>query len=418
VLLLLLEGSFLAGAAALTRTPLLLPVTLTLAEWTRGEVPFGGLPMGGLALGQAAGPLAPAARLGGALLVTTLAVLVGVAVTELVRRRLAPAAGFLALVVALVGIAHVAPDGAGPGPHRVLRAALVQGGGIRGLRAIESDPSEVLLRHLDESRFVQPPVDLVLWPENVVDVARLDGSPEEEQLAALARAKDATVVAGVTQDVGADRFDNVAVAWAPDGRIVDRYTKAHRVPFGEYVPLRSLIAKVADLSVLPRDAVPGKGPGVLRTPAGTFGVSISYEVFFSARARAGVRAGGQLLLVPTNAASFTTSQVPTQEVATAQLRAIETGRWVLQAAPTGYGAVVDPAGRLHARTVLSRPQVLTARPRLRSGRTIYVRTGDVPLVLVCLAVLVAASRSRSVMRSGRQNGSRRRDQRPERFTKR
>ena len=122
------------------------------------------------------------------------------------------------------------------------------------------------------------------------------------------------------------------------------------MPFGEYIPARSFFARLADVSAVPRDAIAGRGPGVVDTPAGRLGVLISYEVFFQDRGRAAVRAGGRLLLVPTNASSFDDAQVPAHELAVARLRALETGRWVVQAAPTGYSAVVDHRGRVLARS--------------------------------------------------------------------
>ncbi len=398
VALLLLEGSFFAAAAASApprRVAIALPAAFVLAEWARGVVPFGGLPMGGLPLGQVAGPLAPAARIGGAYLLTGVTVAVGAAVVALIQRRRRE--GLALVAVALVGaVAGLVVPAAHDVPEGSVDFVIVQGGGRRGFRAVDSDPSAVLRAHLAVSDGIPTgrDLDLLLWPENTIDVAAIDGSTEAASLAAVARRLDATVVAGVTEDANVDNFQNVAVAWAPDGAIVDRYTKAHRVPFGEYVPLRGLLGRVADLSVLPRDAVAGRGPGILRTPAGTFGVAISYEVFFGERGRAAAAAGGQLLLVPTNAASFTTSQVPTQEVAAARLRAWETDRWVLISAPTGYGAVVDPVGRVLARTTLGRAQVLDGRAQLRSGRSLYVVLGDGPVVAVALAVLIASWRRR------------------------
>ncbi|HEX4978821.1 MAG TPA: apolipoprotein N-acyltransferase, partial [Acidimicrobiales bacterium] len=194
---------------------------------------------------------------------------------------------------------------------------------------------------------------------------------------------------GVTEDAGDDGFENNAVVWSPDGEIVDGFTKVRRVPFGEYVPLRGLLDDLVDLSVLPRDAVAGDGDGTVDTPTGRFAVAISYEVFFSDRARSGVRAGGEVLLVPTNASSYTTSQVPTQEVAAAQLRAWETGRWVLQAAPTGYSAVIDERGEVLQRSVLGERELLHASVPRRSGDTVYVRLGDAPLLAVALAMIAA-----------------------------
>ena len=101
------------------------------------------------------------------------------------------------------------------------------------------------------------------------------------------------------------------------------------------------------------------------------------------------------MLVPTNAASFRTSQVPTQEIAAAQLLAVSSGRTVLQTAPTGYSAMVTHDGRVRARSVLGRQQVIHARAPLRRGRTVYARMGDYPLLVVAAGALLTA-RSRVV----------------------
>ena len=122
----------------------------------------------------------------------------------------------------------------------------------------------------------------------------------------------------------------------------------HRVPFGEYVPFRSFISHLANLSEVPTDAIPGHGTGLLRTPAGPLGTLVSFEVFYANRSRTSVRAGAELLIVPTNTSSYATAQVPTQEVAADAVQAVETGRDLVQAAPTGYSAVVDQRGRVLA----------------------------------------------------------------------
>ena len=89
---------------------------------------------------------------------------------------------------------------------------------------------------------MKPPVDLVLWPEDVVDVSRpVRETAEGRQLAELARRLHATLVAGVVEDAGARHFRNAAVAWGPRGRIVARYDKVHRVPFGEYIPFKQRV---------------------------------------------------------------------------------------------------------------------------------------------------------------------------------
>jgi apolipoprotein N-acyltransferase len=405
LVLLGLAYAALIGVLVRTTSPWARVATLAsavvLAEGLRGAVPFGGLPLGGTALGQAAGPLAAGARLGGSIFVSGLAALAGAGLAELAvgaahagsRRAVLRYLGgpvALVLVAGSVVAGRMAPDGGGPGPHASVKVATVQGGGRRGLRSIYVDPGVVFERQVAVTRTLSPGLDLVLWPE---DVLAVDGpvatTPQAMQVAGLARQLQAALVVGVVEDDGPDHFRNAAVVWSAEGAIVARYDKVHRVPFGEYVPARSFFRHLADLSVIPRDEVAGRGPGLVMTPVGPMGTVISYEVFFDSRARAAIRAGGEVLLVPTNASSFRTSQVPTQEVAAAQLRAWETGRDTVQAAPTGYSAIIDHRGRILARSVLGRPQTLVGTVERRSGRTLYVRYGPAPALVLALALLAA-----------------------------
>jgi apolipoprotein N-acyltransferase len=247
-------------------------------------------------------------------------------------------------------------------------------------------------RHLSASSVLQPPLDLVIWPEGVL---QSDGpfrnTTEAMEVSKLASRLHSTVLVGVVQNVTARRFLNEVVAWGPDGQIAGTpYVKTHLVPFGEYVPWRSVLNRFFNLADVPSDAIPGHGPAFMSTPAAPLGVMISYEVFFDERARSGVRAGGQVLVVPTNTASYRSSQVPGQELAAARIRAWETGRWLLQVTPTGYTAVVEPEGRVLERTALGEQQALQATVPLETGRTVYVSIGDAPIALGAAAVAVIA----------------------------
>ncbi len=384
-----------------------LPPAMLVADWLRGHVPLEGLPIGGLAIGQASGPLVASARIGGTLLVTAVTALAGAGLAEVaaaairVRRRaparqvafpLARAGVAVAVVVGVVAAGWLGPDGAGGGSHGALRVALVQGGGQRGLSSVDVDPAVVFGRQVAATGTVTPPVDVVLWPEDVVHVDQaVEQTPEAAQLARLATDLHATLVAGVVEDISADHFRNAAVAWGPSGTVIGRYDKVHRVPFGEYVPGRSILRHLVDLGLVPRDAISGRGPGVLDTPAGPLGVVISYEVFFEDRARAAIRAGGEVLLVPTNASSYSTTQIPAQELAAARLRAWETGRVTVQAAPTGYTAVIGPEGQVRARSMLGPRQVIEATVELRRGQTLFIRFGDLPFVVAAAAALALAA---------------------------
>lgn len=382
---LLATGTMLApsGPARL----LALPGGVVLAEWVRWRWPFGGAPLSNLAVGQVAGPLAPILRVGGALLLVLITLVAGLALAAAWKRRPLVAGGLAGVVLVVLGIATVAPDGAPTGQD--LDVAIVQGGGPQGTRAATTEPGIVLERHLAATADLDPDrdLDLLVWPEDVVDVARLRGGVAETELQAVARDADATFVAGVIEDAGPDAFRNWAVAYAPDGAEVGRYEKVERVPFGEWVPSRSLIEPIAGGALPSRDARIGQTPAVIDTPAGLLGVSISWEIFFGERARDAIGNGGELLLNPTNGASYTGTQIQTQQVANSRMRAIETGRWVLQAAPTGFSAVVTPEGEVLQRTGVSERAILYDTVELRGGETLYVRFGDLPALALAMIFL-------------------------------
>ncbi len=361
-----------------------LPGAWVLAETWKGHWPFVGVPISDLAIGQVAGPLAGLARVGGVELLSGVTVAVGVIGAVLVtgegmRARLG-AIGALAVLIVGVTVANATPRGADIG--KSVRIAAVQGGGPQGTRAINTDMNQVFDRHLAASESIRKPVDVIVWPEDVVDLDQGDiadpGSGHGQDLSALAQTKDATVVAGVVENSGATHYLNFSVVVHPNGTFGDRYEKVHRVPFGEYVPFRSIVSPFAGPYLTQRDAVPGKGPAVVRTAHGPLGVVISWEVFFGARARAAIRDGGQILINPTNGSTYTLTLVQTQQVAASRLRAIETGRWVVQVAPTGFSAVIDPSGKVLERTSISKQQVLRANVPRRTGFTIYTRLGDLP----------------------------------------
>jgi apolipoprotein N-acyltransferase len=386
------------------------PAAHTLAEALRLVFPFGGVPLATLPIGQADGPLAGTVRFGGVILLTWVVFQIGFAlagpspvVPQLARNRGRTArgewhgvAGFAAAIAVLILAVTVAPTGTEAAEPATLRVAIVQGGGPQGTRAIHSDPRVVIERHLEATRTIAPgTVDLVVWPENVIDVDQFEGSQELAEVTAEAARIGAPLAVGITEDAPDDHFINAQVVVTPDGQVVSRYEKVHRVPFGEYMPLRGLLHAVgAPTDLVPRDAVAGTGPAYIDIPTDDGDVRaaivISWEVFFGDRAADGVEHGGTFILNPTNGSSYTGTILQTQQVASSRLRAIENGRWVVQVSPTGFSAFVSADGEVFDRTSVSQQKVITRTIPLKSGRTWYSKLGDPPFVLLMLLVLLGS----------------------------
>ncbi|HVN52037.1 MAG TPA: apolipoprotein N-acyltransferase, partial [Acidimicrobiales bacterium] len=378
-----------------------LPALFALAEMARWRFPFGGEPLATLAMSQADAPLAQTARVAGAYLVVVLVVLGGIALSAAWERNWWVSGGIVVGLATCLLIADVAPRG-----HDVsrLRVAVVQGGGPQHTRAADTDDWVVFQREVHATEKIRGPVDLVLWPEDVVG---LEGTLEQNPnylhtLQRLARRLHTTMVVGVTETVSPTHFRNAAVVFNPDGSMGDRFDKVRRVPFGEYVPFRRLVEKLAgpDSGLPEHDAIAGTKPAVLHTRVGTFGVAISWEVFFADRARDAISHGGSVLLNPTNGSSYWLDVLQNQQLASSRLRSIETGRWTLQSSPTGYSAIFTPDGRITQRIGTSRQGVLTQTISERQGQTWSTEVGAWPvlvgsLLAVALAWVVTLRRRRA-----------------------
>lgn len=379
-----------------------LPGAIALTELLRWSGPFGGVPLANLAIGQIDGPLGPVVRIGGALLLVEITVIAGLVLATAVRSRWLASGVALGVVAAFAVLAAVAPRGHDVGE---LDVALVQGGGEQGTRMRDTDQREVFERHLRPSRDIEGPIDLVVWPENVVNIeGPVETNREGGELQALARQLGAPLIVGVVEGVDAENFANASVVYNAEGAMVDRYDKVHRVPFGEYVPLRWLVEPFTGDSLTDREALPGAGPAYVDTDVGRLAVAISWEIFFGDRVREGVGSGGEAVLNPTNGASYTGTHVQTQQIAASKMRAIENGRWVLQVAPTGFSAVIGPDGTVHERSDISDAALLRHTVGLRSGLTIYTNVGLLPAWIVALASL-GTGWGLVVYRRRRRNGA-------------
>jgi len=373
---------------------LALPCAFTAAEALRFCFPFGGVPLASIPLGQADGPLLGLSRVGGPVLLTFVTVLIGTNIRRVLQplvtrscptpARLGLHLGTVIVVPAIVALGSAVPRGQSTGQNTSV--AIMQGGGPQGTRAIRTFPRVALDRALAVTRTYGGGADLVVWPENIVNVMHLDTSNALREVAAESSRLRAPILVGITErDENPKRFRNAQVVVLPDSSIMSRYEKKRRVPFGEYMPMRSFLSAIGvPTELVPRDAVAGSDPAVLYTPVGTVGVAISWEIFFGGRVREAVRNGAGFVINPTNGASYRGAILQSQQIAASRLRAVESGRWVVQVAPTGFSAFISPSGEVLDRIGQTEAAWRQRTIEIRSGLTWYEHTGDLPWVLLVL----------------------------------
>jgi apolipoprotein N-acyltransferase len=375
---------------------LVLPAAWAVLELLRAHHPLGGFPWGLLALSQHdAGLLLPLARVVGGVGLAAVIVAVNLAVAFWVRtlwagaqedggprwRRLAPLVGLPLLVAGLLGARLVVPGPPAPsGP--ALDVVVVQAG-LRGGHGLDQGQTteQVFDNHVrrTETLALTPGdrPDLVVWGEGAADADPLSNPDRQAAVARAAGAAGAPILLGATTRVDQDHRATEGLLYTPEGQLADRYQKRRLVPFGEFVPLGSVLGRLipATREGVPYDKVPGERLEPLLIDGVPVGPLICWESAYPGDARQLTRDGSQVLLIMTNNASFGTGAGPRQHLAAGQLRAVETGRTIVQAAVTGISAVIDPGGRTSSETGLYQDTVIRVQAEPRSGTTPYVRWG-------------------------------------------
>jgi apolipoprotein N-acyltransferase len=164
------------------------------------------------------------------------------------------------------------------------------------------------------------------------------------------------------------------------------------VPFGEYIPLRSIASRISDkVDLVPRDFIGGDEVGVLDVGPVRLGDVICFEVVYDDLVRDTVQEGGRLIVVQTNNATFGRSAQTEQQLAMSRLRAVEHGRAVVVSATSGISAVVQPDGSLSHRSQVFTRDVSVTEVTLGDTWTPATRLGALPELVLSLLAAVAVA---------------------------
>ena len=377
----------------------------TVVDWFRSAWPLGGFSWGSLGVSQVDDRLLlPLTSVTGVWGLTVVVMLVNALLAAAIagggptRARL----GRAGLALALVALPVMIPFPRSAGQEldvAVLQADVRVPPGTAGLEEDLIVAQRFVGLH--RSLVGEETPDLVLWGEGALDpAAAADPATAASVLDAIATVGAPTVAGAVVNDPDGSQHTS-ALVFDASGALVDRYDKGHLVPFGEYVPWRDRLGWLDAIDQVSVDRVPGPGPrtldGIGLPP---FGTPICFENAFPSLFRAFVREGATFVVVPVNNASYGFTAAADQHLQMSRMRAVETGRWVVDAAVSGPSAFIDPQGNVVASRGLFQTTILRDRIRISQEQTWYVRLGDwVPWLSLALVVgLVTIPRRRTEVR--------------------
>lgn len=408
---------FAAGVPTLVQmrwAPIWIASDWVAVEAVRSRVPFGGFPWGRLGFGQADGPLLSLASLAGTPGLSFVVVALGAAFA---LSAVGVAAIRVRAVVTIVGVALVgvvvvvAPPTGGDGSE--VTVAVVQGNVPRLGLDFNAQRRAVLDNHVRATLDLATKVaagemkkpTFVVWPENSSDIDPYRNPDAAEQITTAARAVGVPILVGAVVANGDGTTRNSVIVWDPRTGPGQSSDKRQLVPFGEYLPLRTLMTKLSPYAAQAGRFVAGTGDGVVDISGVPIAVATCYEIAFDRLVSQSVRAGAQLITVPTNNATFGRTDMTYQQLAMSRVRAVEHGRAVLVAATSGVSAVITTDGRVAQRTRLFTADVLVAQVQLRSNLTVATRVGALPewlAVAVAATSLLDTARRRVALRSPRE----------------
>ncbi|WP_194813676.1 apolipoprotein N-acyltransferase [Nocardia sp. XZ_19_385] len=260
--------------------------------------------------------------------------------------------------------------------------------------------TEELARAVAAGTAKQP--DVVIWPENSSDIDPLRNADARQLISRASEEIKAPILVGAVL-VNFDRTTtNSVMVWNGAAGPQDRHDKKIVQPFGEYLPMRSFFRLFSDYADRAGYFVPGHGDGAVHANGVDIGVATCYEVAFDRAFQDSMRAGAQLLTVPTNNATFGDSEMTYQQLAMSRVRAVEHGRALVVAATSGVSAIITADGVVRQQTLLFVPAALVAELPLRSSTTLATRFGSLPeylSVILTGAAVVAALLARRRARS-------------------
>ena len=403
-----------AGIALVTRLPgaaVWVPCVWVLQEALRGSVPWGGFPWGSVSFAASGSPVLAWAPWVSSTGVTWLAVFAGSALVAVLQRPWTWRNSGWIVGVLVVVVGGFTLPALPASESSVAVVAVIQGGtpqlgmGAMDVRraVLDNHVSQTLALAAAVKSGKEPQPDLVVWPENASDLDPFQDASAASAITAAARAVSAPILVGAIVYPPSDPQGlwNSGILWDPRLGPGQRYVKTHPVPFGEYIPLRSLISRVVGrFDRIPRDFRAGGSPGIFTLGGLTFGDAICFEVAYTNVVHDLISGGAAFLTVQTNNATYGDTAQPDQQFAIERLRARESGRTMAVAATTGISGFIDSSGGVQQ--ILGQDSVgylvqhvttsQTSPPGVRFGMLISSTLSGVALIAIVVAAITRRRR--------------------------
>ncbi|MEJ3404116.1 apolipoprotein N-acyltransferase [Rathayibacter sp. YIM 133350] len=326
--------------------PMLVAGLWCVREQAVGSMPYGGFPWGRAALSQSESPFAQVVSWIGFTGLSFVMVAITAMLIEWARLARWRDARTAIPAVALVVLAIAAPAWSTT-PHGSLRVASVQGNGPTGYFDKRS-AGDVLNSQLEATRPVLevPDIDVLVWPEGGSDIDPTRDAAVAREFDRLSEQLDAPLVLNTVTKSGEEYF-NTSLLWRAGEGAVDRYSKRHPVPFGEYIPDRDFYYALAPdlIGLVQRGYTPGTDAPVFDLGKTVAGLAICFDVIYDDLMWEGENDGAEVYFLQTNNADFRGTDENQQQLAIARLRTIETGRSAVNISTVGRSQVIDPTGR-------------------------------------------------------------------------
>lgn len=271
-----------------------------------------------------------------------------------------------------------------------LKVALVQGGVTNLGLSFNSTPREVFQRHLRQTqlKIKSSQVDLVIWPENSVDIDLFSNSDIQKTLIETSRMLKTPILVGGITRVNGD-LQNISVLFDP--QVQNTYVKRYLTPFGEYIPFRSIVEKISSLTSNVDDFSAGSKSNLLDIRENEAEIFICYELLNDSFKN---QINSDFLIVQTNNATFGDTNQLDQELQIARVRALESGREVAYVSTTGITSFIDSKGKLKSELPKFEPDVLFDTVSLYSGKQLNQRIFYLPEIFSIIVIILLSLRVR------------------------